>query len=201
VGKLIAIIGNVGAGKTTLANVLAEWLPAVAWLEQHAQRPYQARFAAELQTCALQNQIDYLLFRAGQEVLSRRSPLPGIFDGGLDLDFELFTRLFHQKHLLSQPQFEVCANLHKALRLTLPCPDLIINLQVPLPLLQRRMQARHRPLEAARQEDLPAIQFLIDNWRKRLKTLPVIDVDAATDDPSFAGMLAQFGGALRAQLD
>jgi deoxyadenosine/deoxycytidine kinase len=201
VGKLIAIIGNVGVGKTTLARILADWLPAQAWLEQHAERPYQMQFASELKTDALQNQVDYLLFRGGQEAQGRRSPLAGIFDGGMDLDFELFTRLFFQRGYLKQAEFEVCERLYRALRLTLPDPDLIINLKAPLPLLKRRMQVRRRQLEAVKPDDLPVIQLLIDDWRRRLENATVFDVDAGADDPTYSATLARLGELIRGHLE
>ena len=66
-GKLITIVGNSGAGKTTLTHRICTAFHLVSALEQHAKRPFQQLFSEDLHRYSLGNQVDYLLLRAEQE--------------------------------------------------------------------------------------------------------------------------------------
>src|SRR5262245_16108292 len=92
--KLIIIVGSSGVGKTTLAQALTHAYPFAAAYESHSERPFQALFKIDSRY-ALANQLDYLLLRAEQERQLRSVSQIGLMDGGLDLDFHGFTRLFH----------------------------------------------------------------------------------------------------------
>jgi len=187
-GKLIAVVGNSGAGKTTLVRLLAQSGNYFSGLESHDERPYQALFAQDLQGYALPNQVDYLLYRAEQEQDIRCQPLPGLQDGGLDFDTQVFTRYFHQRGYLDAAGFALCTRLYGMLRSLLPPPDLLIYLQAPPEVAAERMRSRGRGLEIARTDDLRELHALLESWLVET-TLPVVRVDAAVDDPGYtAGM-------------
>src|SRR5512146_2425987 len=85
-GKLVTIVGSSGSGKTTLARVICRSKGFAPFLEDLKIRPFQASFMGELKTYALPNQVDFLLYRAEQELFIRQNDVIGIQDGGLDLD-------------------------------------------------------------------------------------------------------------------
>src|SRR5829696_9123855 len=101
--KLISIVGASGVGKTAFVNALGQTGKFAIAYEPHVERPFQALFKKDVRY-ALANQIDYLLLRAEQERALRSSQKVGLMDGGLDLDFHGFTRLFHNRGLLADPQ-------------------------------------------------------------------------------------------------
>ena len=72
-GKLIAVVGNSGVGKTTLVRALCQRGSFVAGLEQHPERPFQHLFSQNNQRWGLANQVDYLLYRAEQEQIVWRA--------------------------------------------------------------------------------------------------------------------------------
>jgi deoxyadenosine/deoxycytidine kinase len=193
-GKLIAVVGNSGVGKTTLVRVLSQAGGYSTGLESHTERPYQRWFARDLTGYALPNQVDYLLYRAEQEQEIRIRPNPGLQDGGLDLDYWVFTRHFYARGYLDEAGFSLCTRLYKMLRSLLPPPDLLVYLAAPLEVVARRMQQRSRGLEIARLDDLQALQALLDDWLEST-ALPVTRVDAAGDDLQYRAVLA---GLLRA---
>jgi deoxyadenosine/deoxycytidine kinase len=135
--KLIAVVGASGVGKTALVRALTKAFPTVlssvegfeTAYEQHEERPFQALFKQDARY-ALANQIDYLLLRAEQEKQLRALPSAqiGLIDGGLDLDFHGFTRLFHSRGLLTDPEFDLCRRVYLFVRGTLPRPELIVHL-------------------------------------------------------------------------
>jgi deoxyadenosine/deoxycytidine kinase len=180
-GRLVVVVGNSGAGKTTLVNALAEAAPFAVGREQHAERPFQALMKADPPRYALANQLDYLLYRAEQERALRQSPADGLIDGGLDLDYYGFTHLFHHKGYLTDAEFALCKRLYRQLRLGLGPHDLIVRLVVPLDVVAQRYARRGRPLEIAAREDLVQLGRLIDDWLDRLPPGRSLAVDVADD--------------------
>lgn len=203
-GKLVAVVGNSGVGKTSLVKALCragDFLPA---FEQHGERPFQALFAAELAQpgptrYGLANQFDYLLLRAEHEQVIRRSPGVGIHDGGLDLDFHGFARLFHHKGYLTDAEFALCARLYATLRTHLPPPDLVIALHAPLSLVEQRFRRRARALEITAAADLPLLGQLIDAWLATLDPQRVLHLPAA-DDLCTPASVARIHAALQQRL-
>lgn len=194
-GKLVSIIGNSGAGKTLLARLLCEAGPFQAGFEQHTERPFQALFMRDTTRYSLPNQIDYLLLRAEQERAIRLSPVTAVQDGGLDLDFYLYTRYFYRKGYLSGEEFALCERLHALLRTLLPAPDLIVYLDAPVVVLAERRAIRSRALDISRSEDLDLMQELLDDWLARCAPGSYIRIDAA-GDWKFAHSLAPLVGQL-----
>jgi deoxyadenosine/deoxycytidine kinase len=188
-GKIIAVIGASGVGKTTLVSALCATAPFAVGLEQHAGRPFQALMAADHRRYALANQVDYLLLRAEQERALRAASTTGLVDGGLDLDFHGFTRLFHARGYLNDAEFALCKRLYDNLRALLGPPDLFLYLTAPVAVIEARHAGRGRALEIATLDDLALLDDFVAEWMRLVTDTPVISIDTTAGDAFSAAHL------------
>lgn len=187
-GKLISVVGNTGVGKTSLVRALREQAGFVTGLEGHVERPFQALFKRDPRY-ALANQLDYLLLRAEQEQAIRRGAQTGVLDGGLEMDFHVFSRLFHQKGWLDDGEFALLERFYTTLRNFLPPSEVIIYMQADPAIVAERFRRRARALEIAAPEDIRALSDLLDGWLAQADPERIIHFDASADDPNYRSSL------------
>ena len=183
-GKLITVVGASGVGKTTLVHALARTYPFATAYEEHAERPFQELFKQD-KRYALANQIDYMLLRAEQEKELRASAQMSLIDGGLDLDFHGFTRLFHSRGLLTDPELVLCRRFYLHTRDLLPLPDLIVALSASEEIISQRLASRNR-INIASADDAALFNSFLEEW---LVTLPVdqtLRLDVSSEDSGYA---------------
>ena len=181
--KLITIVGPSGVGKTTLARALcAKRAFAIAY-EQHDERPFQQIFKQDSKY-ALANQLDYLLYRAEQECELRNSDKPALMDGGLDLDFHGFTRLFHARGWLSDEEYDLCHRFYVHTRTLLPLPDLIIALSASANTISARLASRNR-INIASSEDARNLEQFIRDWLASIPKDKILELDVSNEDNDY----------------
>jgi deoxyadenosine/deoxycytidine kinase len=152
-------------------------------LEQHDERPFQALFKQDPRY-GLANQIDYFLLRAEQERTLRVSPQTGLIDGGLDLDYHGFARLFHVRGLLTDPELDLCRRLYETLRGLMPLPELIVRLRADQETVAGRLSARER-INIASAEDFATFESFLDEWLATLEPIRILEVDVTQNDPEY----------------
>ena len=134
----IVIEGPIGVGKTTLATRLAESFGYPLLLEPSTENPFLDRFYQEGRRHALPTQLFFLLHRA-QQIAQVRDDLLGsvlIADFLIEKD-----RMFAELNL-DKNELELYDQIHQALDLKPPSPDLVVYLQAPVSVLLRRIRRR-----------------------------------------------------------
>ena len=155
----IAIEGPIGAGKTTLARLLAERVDAELLLEQPAENPFLARFYDDRAGYAFQTQLFFLFQRERQ---FRAIAQPSMFAQTIVSDF-MFAKdaLFAQLNL-SDEEYRLYAQMHQPIATQLGEPDLVVRLQASPPALLARVRRRGLAMEHG--IDLAYLQRLCDAY-------------------------------------
>ncbi len=176
----ITIEGNIGAGKTTLAQLLSKHYQARLILEEFADNPFLPKFYENPQQFAFPLELFFMAERYKQlkELLQQRD----MFQQVTISDY-LFTKcLLFAKVNLPADEFRLYQRLFDIINQQLVKPDILIYLHAPVTRLQANIRKRNRPYEQnIPDEYLFSIQETYTHYIKQhhIKTL---FVDASNAD-------------------
>ncbi|WP_444937654.1 deoxynucleoside kinase [Microbulbifer sp. JMSA002] len=142
--KFIAVEGNIGVGKTTLAKKLACTFNYDTLLELPEENPFLERFSRDPKNAALPTQLHFLLQRSQQIQALRQDDL---FEPVRVADFLIEKDQLFAQVTLDADELALYQQVFQHLTLEAPKPDLVIYLQAPLEVLQARIRNRGVPAE------------------------------------------------------
>jgi len=192
--KLISIVGNVGVGKTTAAKALAAALGMEYFGESHDDRPFQLAAKTDPRFM-FHNQVNYYLERVKQEEIAREGLLTAVFDGGLDIDFHIFTKLFLKKNMIDQSEFNQLSDLYHFFRRHLPFPDRLIYLTANQEMIKQRYLERDR-INLADSADIPLIHHLLEEYINTIPTYKVLLYSTNEEDKTYSRFITTMGAKL-----
>ncbi|MFV8782373.1 deoxynucleoside kinase [Microbulbifer sp. SA54] len=137
--RFIAVEGNIGVGKTTLAKRLAATFNYDTLLEQPEDNPFLERFYRDPKSAALPTQLHFLLQRSQQIQALRQNDL---FKPVRVADFLIEKDQLFAEVTLDSDELQLYTQVFDHLTLEAPKPDLVIYLQAPLNVLQERIHKR-----------------------------------------------------------
>ncbi|MDO9040081.1 MAG: deoxynucleoside kinase, partial [Bacteroidota bacterium] len=124
----IALAGNIGAGKTTLTELLSKHYKWVPHYEDVDENPYLNDFYEDMQRWSFNLQIYFLNSRFKQVVDIRNSSKTVIQDRTIYEDAEIFAPNLHAMGLMSTRDFNNYHTLFQMMTKFVQAPDLLIYL-------------------------------------------------------------------------
>lgn len=177
----IAVAGNIGSGKTTLAELLAKHFQWDPHYERVDNNPYLNSFYEDMQRWSFNLQIYFLNTRFKQIIAIRQSGKTVIQDRTIYEDAHIFAPNLHSMNLMSTRDFDNYSSLFELISSLIQPPDLLIFLKASVPTLVRQIQKRGREYESAiRLDYLKNLNDRYEEWiaTYNLGKLLVIDVDS-----------------------
>lgn len=140
----IALEGLIGAGKTTLARRLAERWGARLVMEEFDDNPFLPRFYADPQRYAFAVELSFLAQRYHQ---LKRASEQDLFAPRTVADYSIGKSLVFASATLNPEENTLFRDLYRIMYGSLPRPDLIVYLHLPLERVHDRIRQRGRSYE------------------------------------------------------
>ena len=143
----VAIAGNIGAGKTTLTQLLAKHYKWEAQLEDVVENPYLDDFYNQMERWSFNLQVYFLNSRFRQVLQIRESGKDIIQDRTIYEDANIFAPNLHAMGLMTNRDFENYSSLFGLMESLVQSPDLIIYFRSSIPNLVAQIHKRGRDYE------------------------------------------------------
>jgi len=190
----IAIEGVIGAGKTTLAQMLAAKLGGRLVLERFEENPFLPKFYEDPERYAFQTQIFFLLSRYKQQ--------QELFQADLFHDFLVSDYIFDKDKIfayltLADEELKLYETLLAAIEKNIPTPDLVVYLQCSVERLMSNIRNRARKIEEHMSEEyIRDLNEAYNYFFFRYKASPLLivratDIDFVNNEADFEDLLEQ----------
>ena len=143
----IAVAGNIGSGKTTLANMLAKHYGWDVQLEDNDDNPYISDFYEDMQRWSFNLQVYFLNVRYKNIKKIRENNKPVIQDRTIYEDAFIFAPNLHAMGLMTNRDFQNYSSLFELMESLVKAPDLLIYLRSSIPNLVGQIHKRGREYE------------------------------------------------------
>jgi deoxyadenosine/deoxycytidine kinase len=174
----VAISGNIGAGKTTLTNLLAKHYKWDTHFEDVENNPYLNDFYEDMQRWSFNLQIFYLNSRFTQIQEIKSNDKTVIQDRTIYEDAFIFAPNLHKMGLMSTKDFENYFSLFSLMENFISAPDLLIHLRASVPTLVNQISQRGREYEESIRIDyLKRLNERYESWISSYNKGKVIIVD------------------------
>lgn len=179
----IAIAGNIGAGKTTLAQRLATHFGWEACFESVEDNPYLTDFYENMPRWAFNLQIYFLNSRFKQVLQVKQNQKPTIQDRTIYEDAFVFAYNLRESNLMSERDFQNYQDVFSAMMQFVSPPNLLIYLRADLPKLRQQITLRNRGFEKNIQDEyLLNLNKHYENWiaqytKKYPQNILIVDIN------------------------
>lgn len=177
----IAIEGNIGAGKTSLATRIAEEFNAKLILEQFEDNAFLPKFYVEPDKYAFPLEMSFLAARY-QQLKDKLGP-QDLFKSFTISDYFIVKSLIFAKKTLAEDEFTLYTRFFNIIYPQLPKPDLFVYLYLKTDLLQKNIRQRGRNYEQnIKDEYLDKIQEGYFEFIRQQNNMRILIVDTSNID-------------------
>jgi deoxyadenosine/deoxycytidine kinase len=180
----IAIIGNIGAGKTTLTQMLGEYYKWEVMYEAVEGNPYLADFYEDMPRWAFNLQIFFLNNRFAQVQKIRATTYATIIqDRTIYEDAFIFARNLHESGIMTERDYQTYLLLFESIIQTVSQPDLLIYLKADIPKLVSQIKKRGREFEAGISMDyLTSLNRYYEDFVQNYEHGKIMEIDVNNMD-------------------
>jgi len=190
--KHIAVAGNIGAGKTTLTEMLSKHYKWIPNFEDVDHNPYLMDFYEDMPRWSFNLQIYFLNSRLRQLVDIQNGNETIIQDRTIYEDANIFAPNLHEMGLMSKRDFDNYFIFFQTLKSLVKPPDLLIYLSASVPTLVGQIQKRGREYEEnIRLDYLKKLNEYYNKWIDSYKEGPLLIINV--DQNKFAEKEEDFG--------
>jgi len=177
----IAIEGNIGAGKTSLATRIAEDFNAKLILEQFEDNAFLPKFYLEPDKYAFPLEMSFLAARY-QQLKDKLGP-QDLFKSFTISDYFIIKSLIFAKKTLAEDEFTLYTRFFNIIYPQLPKPDLFVYLYLDTNLLQKNIRQRGRDYEQNIQDEyLDKIQDGYFDFIRQQGNMRILVIDTSNID-------------------
>jgi len=173
--KFIVVAGNIGAGKSTLVQILSERLGFKPFFEPVNDNPYLEDFYRNMETWSFHSQLYFLTrrLRIHKQLLDAEGSV--VQDRSVYEDAEVFARNLYLQGDMSTRDYGVYQDLYRILIDLLPPPNLVVYLRTSVDTLLERINTRGRGFEAGISRSyLDRLNALYEEWINSFVQCPVL---------------------------
>jgi deoxyadenosine/deoxycytidine kinase len=176
--KHVAVAGNIGAGKTTLTEMLSKHYRWIPQFEDVDHNPYLTDFYDDMPRWSFNLQIYFLHGRLNQILDIQRGTETIIQDRTIYEDANIFAPNLHEIGLMSKRDFDNYYGFFSTIKTMVQPPDLLIYLKASVPTLVSQIQKRGREYEEnIRLDYLKKLNEYYNKWIEGYKEGPLLVID------------------------
>ena len=200
--KHVAIAGNIGAGKTTLTEMLSKHYRWIPQFEDVDHNPYLTDFYDDMPRWSFNLQIYFLHGRLNQILEIQNGTETIIQDRTIYEDANIFAPNLHEMGLMSKRDFDNYFGFFTTIKSMVQPPDLLIYLKASVPTLVSQIQKRGREYEEnIRLDYLKKLNEYYNKWIEGYKEGPLLIIDCdknkfGENDEDFGEIISKVDGML-----
>jgi deoxyadenosine/deoxycytidine kinase len=175
----IAVAGNIGAGKSSLARLLGERFRWKPYFESVDDNPYLSDFYSDMSRWSFHLQIYFLAnrFKCHKEIVESSESV--IQDRSIYEDAEIFARNLYDIGKMTERDYTNYVSLFHVMMEYLKPPDLMIYLRANIDTLVKQISKRGRDFEQGIQRSyLETLNVLYEDWITRYKLGPLLIIES-----------------------
>jgi len=201
----IAIEGNIGAGKTSLATKIAQDFNGKLILERFADNPFLPKFYEDNNRYAFPLEMSFLADRY-QQISDDLSQLD-LFKDFIVSDYDIFKSLIFAKVTLQEEEFQLYRKLFDIMYKDIPKPDLYIYLYQNTERLLQNIKKRGRtyeqkiPSEYLEKINHGYFEFIRTSPNLKVKIIDVSAMDFVANDFDYHKIIDQIHDFSDQELD